>query len=72
MLEIARCHKCAHVLQDGLVTIVNKVRRDVDMTDIYFMIIFKMSMNVMVIMSVIMIVLTLMDLLCVPVMMVIC
>ena len=64
--------KCVHVLQGGLVTIVNKVRRDVVMSDIYLMIIFKTSMNVMVIMSVIMTVLTLMDLLCVHVMMVIC
>ena len=48
---------------------MNKVRRDVDMSDIYLMIIFKTSMNVMVIMSVIKSVLTLMDLLCVHVMM---
>ena len=72
MEEHAVHQKCVHVLQDGLVTIVNKVRRDVGMSNIYLMIIFKTSMNVMVIMSVIMAVLTLMDHLCVHVMMGIC
>ena len=69
MEEHAVHQECVHVLQDGLVTIVNKVRRDVGMSDIYLMIILKTSMNVMVIMSVIKSVLTLMDLLCVHVMM---
>ena len=72
MKEHAVHQKCVHVLQDGLVTIVNKVRRDVAMSDIYLMIILKTSMNVMVIMSVIKSVLTLMDLLCAHVMMDIC
>ena len=72
MEEHAVHQECVHVLQDGPVTIVNKVRRDVGMSNIYLMIIFKTSMNVMVIMSVIKSVLTLMDLLCVHVMMDIC
>jgi len=72
MEEHAVHQECVHVLQDGLVTIVNKVRRDVAMSDIYLIIILKTSMNVMVIMSVIKSVLTLMDLLCVHVMMDIC
>jgi len=72
MKEFAVHQKCVHVLQDGLVTIVHKVRRDVGMSDIYLVIIFKTSMNVMVIIGVIITVLTMMDLLCVHVMMVIC
>ena len=72
MEEHAVHQKFLHVLQDGLVTIVNKVRKDVGMSDIIYVIIFKTSMNVMVIMSVIMSVLTMMDLLCVHVMMVTC
>jgi len=41
MEEHAVHQKCVHVLQDGLVTIVSKVRRDVDMSDLYLMIIFQ-------------------------------
>jgi len=35
MEEHAVHQECVHVRQDGLVTIVNKVRRDVGMSDIY-------------------------------------
>ena len=72
MEEHAVHQKCLHVLQDGLVTIVNKVRRNVGMSNIYLMIIFKTSMSIMVIMSVIMPASTLLDLLYVHVMMGIC
>ena len=72
MEEHAVHQKCVHVFQDGLVSIVNKVSRGVGMSDIYLVIIFKTSMSVMVIMSVIMTVLTLMDLLYVHAMMVTC
>jgi len=73
MEERAIHQKCVCVLQDGLATIVNKVRRGgVDISYIFLMIIFKTLMSVMVIMSVINCVLTLMDPLCVHVMMVTC
>ena len=40
MEEHAVHQKCVHVLQDGLVTIVNKVSRDVGMSDIYLQVAF--------------------------------
>ena len=72
MEEHAVFQKCVHVLQGGPVAIVQKVRRHVGMSDNYLMIIFKTSMSVMVIMSVIKSVLTLQDLLFVHVIVVIC
>jgi len=63
MEEHAFHQKCVHVLQDGLAPAVNRVRIRIML--ITFIIKFKTSMSVMLIMAVITTATTLMDLMCV-------